>query len=144
VDLGVTALLPDDYIPDVHARLVLYKRLAEAPDGAALDELAAEMVDRFGPLPDAARRLVEAMRVRAQAQALGVSKVRAGGKGLTLDFEAQAPVEPAALIRLIQSQPKAYRLEGQRRLHHHVALEAPEARAPAAAALLATLSATSA
>ena len=52
------------------------------------------------------------------------------------------PKERAALIRLIQSQPKAYRLEGQRRLHHHVALEAPEARAPAAGALLATLSGT--
>ncbi|MGH8482604.1 MAG: TRCF domain-containing protein, partial [Nevskiaceae bacterium] len=108
-----------------------------------LDELAAEMVDRFGPPPEAAQRLVEAMRVRVQAQALGVSKVRAGAKGLTLDFEAQARVEPGALIRLIQSQPKAYKLEGQRRLHHHAALAAPEARAPAARALLATLSGTS-
>jgi transcription-repair coupling factor (superfamily II helicase) len=139
VDLGVTALLPEDFIPDVHARLVLYKRLAEAPSAPALDALAEEIVDRFGPLPEAARRLVEAMRVRAQAQALGVSKVRAGARGVTLDFEPQARVEPRALIRLIQSQPKAYRLEGQRRLHHHAALEAAESRAPAASALLATL-----
>ena len=139
VDLGVTALLPDDYIPDVHARLVLYKRLAEAGSEAALDELTVEMVDRFGSLPEPAQRLVEAMRVRAQAQALGVTKVRAGAKGLTLDFEPQARVEPRALIRLIQSQPKAYRLEGQSRLHHHVALETPATRAPAAVALLATL-----
>jgi transcription-repair coupling factor (superfamily II helicase) len=139
VDLGVTALLPEDYIPDVHARLVLYKRLAEAPSTPALDALAEEMVDRFGPLPDAARRLAEAMRVRAQAQALGVNRVRAGSRGVTLDFEPQAKVEPLALIRLIQAQPKSYRLEGQRRLHHHVALEAAESRAPAASALLATL-----
>ncbi len=139
VDLGVTALLPEDFIPDVHTRLVLYKRLAEAPDAAALDELTVEMVDRFGPLPDAAQRLVEAMRVRTQAQRLGVAKVRAGAKGLTLEFEAQARIEPRALIKLIQSQPRVYRLEGQSRLHHHVALEAPEARAPAASALLATL-----
>ena len=142
VDLGVTALLPDDYIPDVHTRLVLYKRLAEASSGAALDELAAEMVDRFGSLPEAAQRLVEAMRVRAQAEALGVAKVRAGARGLTLEFEPQARIEPAALIRLIQSQPKAYRLEGRHRLHHHLALAAPEARASAASALLATLSGT--
>jgi len=142
VDLGVTALLPQGYIPDVHTRLVLYKRLAEAPAEASLEELQVEMVDRFGPLPDAAQRLVEATRVRIQACALGVAKVRAGAKGLTLDFAAQARVEPRALIRLIQSQPKAYKLEGQRRLHHHVALADPAARAPAAAALLATLSAT--
>jgi transcription-repair coupling factor (superfamily II helicase) len=142
VDLGVTALLPEDYIPDVHTRLVLYKRLAEAPSAAALDELMVEMVDRFGSLPDAAQRLAEAMRVRVQAQALGVSKVRAGAKGLTLDFEAQARVDARALIRLVQGQPKVYRLEGQRRLHHHVALDAPAARAPAAGTLLATLSGT--
>jgi transcription-repair coupling factor (superfamily II helicase) len=142
VDLGVTALLPEDYIPDVHTRLVLYKRLAEAPSAAALDELVVEMVDRFGSLPDAAQRLAEAMRVRVQAQALGVSKVRAGAKGLTLDFEAQARVDARALIRLVQGQPKVYRLEGQRRLHHHVALDAPAARAPAAGTLLATLSGT--
>jgi transcription-repair coupling factor (superfamily II helicase) len=145
VDLGVTALLPDDYIPDVHTRLVLYKRLAEAPDTASLDELAVEMVDRFGSLPEAAQRLVEAMKVRAQAQALGVSKVRAGSKGLTLDFAPQAPanakIDPRALIRLIQAAPKSYRLEGQSRLHQQVALESPDRRAPAASALLATLSA---
>jgi transcription-repair coupling factor (superfamily II helicase) len=144
VDLGVTALLPEDYIPDVHTRLVLYKRLAEAPAEAALEDLQVEMVDRFGPLPDAAQRLVEATRVRIQACALGVAKVRAGTKGLTLDFEAQARIEPRALIKLIQSQPKAYKLEGQRRLHHHVALAEPAARAPAVSTLLATLSGTSA
>jgi transcription-repair coupling factor (superfamily II helicase) len=142
VDLGVSALLPDDYIPDVHTRLVLYKRLAEARDAPALDDLGAEMVDRFGPLPPAAQRLVEAMRVRVQAQALGVGKVRAGARGLTLDFEARARVDPRALIELVQTQGKAYRLEGQRRLHHHVALDAAETRAPAASALLATLSGT--
>jgi len=81
------------------------------------------------------------MKVRAQAQALGVSKVRAGSKGLTLDFAPQARVEPRALIKLIQAAPKAYRLEGQSRLHQHVALESPDRRAPAASALLATLSA---
>jgi len=144
VDLGVTALLPEDYIPDVHTRLVLYKRLAEAPSEAALDELAVEMVDRFGTLPEAAQRLVEATRVRVQAQALGVTKVRAGARGLTLDFEPRARVEPRTLIRLIQSQPKTYRLEGQARLHHHTTLEAADTRAPAAMALLATLSGTSA
>ncbi len=142
VDLGVSTLLPESYLPDVHTRLVLYKRLAEAADEAAIEDLMVEMVDRFGALPDAAQRLVEAMRVRAIAQRLGVTKVRAGARGLALDFEPDARVEPRALIHLIQSQPKAYRLEGKTRLHHHVALDAPESRAPAARALLATLSGT--
>src|SRR5205085_2096049 len=57
VDLGVTTLLPDDYIPDVHTRLTLYKRLSEASAEAALEDLVVEMVDRFGKLPEAAERM---------------------------------------------------------------------------------------
>jgi len=141
VDLGSSALLPDDYIPDVHTRLVLYKRLAEAPAEQALEELRVEMIDRFGPLPDAAQRLVEATRVRIQAQPLGVTKLRAGGRGITLDFSTQPSVDSRRLIKLIQAEPKVYKLEGQRRLQFITALEDPGARAPAASGLLATLSA---
>ncbi|HUR41188.1 MAG TPA: transcription-repair coupling factor [Verrucomicrobiae bacterium] len=144
VDLGASALLPDDYIPDVHARLVLYKRLAEAPDVAALEELQVEMVDRFGLLPEAAQRLAEATRVRIEACALGVSKLRAGARGITLDFGPQPRVEPRKLIKLIQAQPKVYKLEGQSRLQFIAELKQPAARAAAASALLATLSAPSA
>jgi transcription-repair coupling factor (superfamily II helicase) len=142
VDLGVSALLPGDYIPDVHARLVLYKRLAEAATAGALDELAVEMVDRFGSLPEPAQRLVDAARLRLQAQALGVTRLRAGSRGIALDFAPQPRIDPRTLIRLIQGQPKIYRLEGRSRLHFAAELAEPSARAEAAAALLATLAAT--
>jgi transcription-repair coupling factor (superfamily II helicase) len=141
VDLGASALLPDDYIPDVHTRLVLYKRLAEAADEPALEELQVEMVDRFSLLPEPAQRLVEATRVRIQAQALGVSKLRAGARGITLDFVPQPAVDARKLIRLIQAEPRIYRLEGQSRLQFQAALTEQSARAPAALGLLATLSA---
>jgi transcription-repair coupling factor (superfamily II helicase) len=141
VDLGASALLPDDYIPDVHTRLVLYKRLAEAASEPALEELQVEMIDRFGALPEPAQRLVEATRVRVQAGALGVTKLRAGSRGITLEFSAQPRVDPRRIISLIQSQPKAYRLEGQSKLQFVAALEEPTARGPAASSLLATLSA---
>jgi transcription-repair coupling factor (superfamily II helicase) len=144
VDLGVSALLPDDYLPDVHARLVLYKRLAEAPTEGQLEELQVEMIDRFGLLPDAAQRLVEATRVRIQSCALGVTRLRAGSRSITIDFSAQPAVDPRRMIKLIQSQPKTYKLEGQRRLHYFANLEDPAARGPAASGLLATLSGTSA
>ena len=132
VDLGVSALLPDDYIPDVHVRLVLYKRLAESASPEALDDLQSEMVDRFGPLPEAAQRLVEAMRLRLRGQALGIIKLRAGAKSIVLEFGPRPAVEPARLIKLIQSQPKAYRMEGQTKLHHVIALTIAEQRAGAA------------
>jgi transcription-repair coupling factor (superfamily II helicase) len=140
VDLGVTALLPEDYIPDVHTRLVLYKRLAESSAEPLLDELLVEMVDRFGKLPEAATRLVEATRLRIRAQALGVVKLRAGSRGVTVDFGAKPNVEPKRLIKLIQAQPKTYKLEGQKRLHLLQPAEMPDQRWGAAAALLATLS----
>jgi transcription-repair coupling factor (superfamily II helicase) len=140
VDLGVTALLPDDYIPDVHTRLVLYKRLAEAADTETLDELQAEMIDRFGLLPEPARRLIECARVRAQAQRLGLTRVRAGHSSITLEFGTQPDIDSARLIRLIQSQPRQYRLEGQQRLHQRLELPQAETRAPAVVQLLDTLS----
>ncbi|HUS24746.1 MAG TPA: transcription-repair coupling factor [Candidatus Binatia bacterium] len=142
VDLGVTALLPDDYIPDVHTRLVLYKRLAECPDPDALGDFVSEMVDRFGSLPPPAVALADAARLRLRARRLGVAKVRAGGRGITLDFGLQTAIEPARLIRLIQSQPKVYRLEGQQRLHQQRALDAPDSRAPAVTDLFDSLEGT--
>jgi transcription-repair coupling factor (superfamily II helicase) len=123
----------------VHTRLTLYKRMAEAADADALAELQVEMVDRFGSLPPSALNLVEVTRLRIAACALGVTKLRAGARGITLDFAAAPRLDPRRLIKLIQSQPKTYRLEGQKRLQFLEPLEAPESRAAAAQRLLATL-----
>ncbi|WP_411887558.1 transcription-repair coupling factor [Hydrocarboniphaga effusa] len=139
VDLAVSALLPDDYIPDVHTRLVFYKRVAEAGDDERLKELKIEMIDRFGLLPPAAERLFDAARLRVMGEALGITRIRAGAKGATLDFGAQPKIDPMKLIKLIQKQPKVYKLEGQKRLNINAPLEAPEARGDQIAALLTTL-----
>ncbi|HUP92705.1 MAG TPA: transcription-repair coupling factor [Solimonas sp.] len=139
VDLGVTSLIPDDYVPNVHTRLTLYKRIAEAPDTAALDELKVEMIDRFGLLPPPAERLFDAAALRALAEPLGIAKLRVGARSATLEFGAQPNIEPARLIKLIQTQPKVYKLEGQKKLHFYADLEKPEERVPRLQALLATL-----
>ncbi len=142
VDLGAAALIPDDYIPDVHTRLTLYKRMAEAHEDTELHELKVEMIDRFGLLPPAAERMFEAAALRVAAQQLGLSRVRAGAQMITLDFGPRPNVDPGRLIRLIQTQPKLYRLEGQARLHCAGDFAAVESRAPRAQALLATLRGT--
>jgi transcription-repair coupling factor (superfamily II helicase) len=139
VDLGMSALIPDDYVPDVHMRLVLYKRAAEAPTEEALDELKVEMIDRFGLLPRQAEALLEAARVRIAGEVLGLSKVRAGAKSAVLDFGPEPQIEPTRLIRLIQGQPKVYKLEGQKRLHVNAPLDPPEGRAAQVLNLLVTL-----
>ena len=117
VDLGISALIPDTYVPDVHTRLVLYKRIAETHDDNALTELKVEMIDRFGLLPPQAEQLFETARLRQYGEQLGLSKIRVGAKSATLDFGSQPRIDPTRLIKLIQSQPKVYKLEGQKRLH---------------------------
>jgi transcription-repair coupling factor (superfamily II helicase) len=128
VDLGVASLIPDDYVPDVHTRLTLYKRIAEASSTAELDELKVEMIDRFGLLPAAAERLFDATQIRIAAAALGLVKLRVGARSATLDFGPKPNIEPIKLIRLIQTQPKTYKLEGQKRLHYYANLEDPVQR----------------
>ncbi|HEX5314487.1 MAG TPA: transcription-repair coupling factor, partial [Gammaproteobacteria bacterium] len=116
VDLGATALLPADYVPNVHLRLVLYKRIAGAANDEELETLTAEIVDRFGAPPEAAQRLLEITRIKQRAAALGIESMHAGPTGARLDFGPTPAIDANALVRLIQSNPKAYRLQGQKRL----------------------------
>ncbi|MGQ0528696.1 MAG: transcription-repair coupling factor, partial [Panacagrimonas sp.] len=139
VDLGISALIPDSFVPDVHMRLVLYKRAAEASSSEALDELKIEMIDRFGLLPPQAERLLDAAQVRIAGEALGMTRIRAGSRSAILDFGPEPQIEASKLIRLIQAQPKVYKLEGQKRLHINAVLDPPETRASRLHELLTTL-----
>ncbi len=144
VDLSVPALLPADYLPDIHARLVLYKRIASAASPEALRELQVEMIDRFGLLPDAAKNLFRLAALRLRAEHLGVSKLEAGPGGGVVAFGEAARVEPERLVGLIQSRPEVYRLEGQHRLRFREPLPEAEQRLQAADRLLERLGAPAA
>ena len=78
VELHVPAFLPDDYVADVHVRLSLYKRIAAADSAAGLEELTAELLDRFGPLPAAAQNLLRIAQAETRARALGVRRLDLG------------------------------------------------------------------
>jgi transcription-repair coupling factor (superfamily II helicase) len=123
IDLGVPALLPDDYVPDIHARLVLYKRIASAENEEALRELQVEMIDRFGLLPDAAKALFEVNRIKLMAESLGVKKLDVGDNGGRVIFNENPNIDPAQVILLIQSDPQHYRLDGQDKLRFTLSLE---------------------
>ncbi|WP_293003827.1 TRCF domain-containing protein, partial [Nevskia sp.] len=140
VDLGSSALIPDDYVPDVHSRLVLYKRIAETKTEDELEELKVELIDRFGLLPPQAERLCEAALLRQLGETAGITKIRAGAKTAMLDFGPQPAIEPVKLIKLIQTQPRVYKLEGQKRLTITAKeLEDPAQRSPLLTALLGRL-----
>jgi transcription-repair coupling factor (superfamily II helicase) len=135
VNLHLPALLPADYVADVQTRLALYKRVASAADGAALDELQTEVGDRFGALPVAAQRLFQVARLIQRCRAAGIRRLDVGPKSSHLLFEEQNRVDPATVIGLIQREPKIWRLEGQLKLRIALGAE-PADRAALAAALL--------
>lgn len=116
VELGVAALLPEDYIPDVHMRLVLYKRLSAAKDSTGLRQLKVELIDRFGLLPEPAENLFAATALKLQAAPLALTKIEAGPDVGRLHFGKASKVDPATLITLVQADPQAYRLEGDSKL----------------------------
>jgi transcription-repair coupling factor (superfamily II helicase) len=116
VDLGVPALLPDDYLPDVHSRLQIYKRIANAQAVEELDELQVEMIDRFGLLPEQAKNLFVITETKLRLTPLGISKVELGAKGGRIGFVPEPEIEPMRLIELIQKRPAQYQLDAQQRL----------------------------
>jgi transcription-repair coupling factor (superfamily II helicase) len=128
INLRVPGLIPEDYLPDVHARLILYKRIANAADEEGLKDLQVEMIDRFGLLPEPAKNLVRMTSLKLKAEQLGIKKVDAGPQGGRIEFAADTPVDPLTLIKLIQGQPKRYKFEGATFFKFMVPMERPEER----------------
>jgi transcription-repair coupling factor (superfamily II helicase) len=131
VDLGVPALLPDDYVPDVHTRLILYKRIASCESEAALRELQVEMIDRFGLLPTQAKNLMEVTHLRLRLQPMGVRKLEVGPQGGRFTFQPTPRIDPARLIALIQSEPKKFKLDPEQRLRFYEPMDTLEQRVQA-------------
>ncbi|HHJ14478.1 MAG TPA: transcription-repair coupling factor [Gammaproteobacteria bacterium] len=140
LDLHLPALIPDDYLPDVHNRLILYKRIASAANEEELRELQVEMIDRFGLLPDPVKTLFEITRLKLLATPLGVQRIDIGDQGGRLVFDEQPQVNPDAVIRLIQQQPERYRLDGASILRVQAELQDPACRIEEVARLLRDLS----
>ena len=139
IELAIPALIPDDYLPDAHTRLTLYKRVSAARDREALRELQVEMIDRFGLLPEPAKHLFAIAELKLDATALGIRKLVLGQSGGRIVFDPKPRIDPMTLIRMIQKQPRLYRMDGPETLR--VTLELPDAgaRLNAARGLLATL-----
>ena len=125
IDLGIPALLPDDYLPDVHTRLIQYKRIASARDADELRELQVEMIDRFGLLPEQAKNLMRVTALKLKATPLGITKIEMNDAGGRVHFCAEPNIDPMTIIRLIQTQPRIYRMDGQDKLR--IVHELPDA-----------------
>jgi transcription-repair coupling factor (superfamily II helicase) len=116
IDLLLPALIPDDYIPDVHTRLVLYKRIAGEQQAQELRDLQVEMIDRFGLLPDAAKNLFRVTALKLQAGPMGIQKIELGTQEGRILFDEAPNIDTGKLIELIQTQPQHYRFDGGKTL----------------------------
>lgn len=111
INIHASALIPSDYLADVHERLLCYKRIANAETVDELNEMRAEMIDRFGAMPTALANLFLVHKMRVQSIPLGISKIDVTAHGLSMEFKADTPVDGLAIIKLIQSND-GYRMNG--------------------------------
>ena len=123
INLHIPALLPSDFLPDVHDRLVLYKRISACADEDALRELKIEVIDRFGLLPEPAQNLFLVAELKLQATILGVKKLELSARGGRLLFKPKPNIDPMAVIKLVQTDAKHFAFEGQDKLKLRHTLE---------------------
>ncbi len=116
VDLGVPALLPQDYVPDVHHRLILYKRIAAAKSESELKELKIELIDRFGLLPEQTSNLFTVMQMKQRCTELGIERLEMNAHGGRIQFNKAPKIDSMKLIELIQKSASTYRFDGQQML----------------------------
>jgi transcription-repair coupling factor (superfamily II helicase) len=136
VDLGLTAIIPEDYIHDVHTRLVLYKRIANADNKDALWELQVEMIDRFGLMPAPLKILFTVTELKLKCQQLGIQKITVNAQFGRIEFEKEPQIDVNKLIKLIQLHPAIYKLESNQRIRAQMNTIKPEQRAEFIFALL--------
>ena len=140
INLNVTALLPEDYLPDVHERLVFYKRLANTTHREEIKELQLEAIDRFGLLPEAARTLFRVTKIKLAAGLIGIEKLHLGRHGGEIRLSEQTSADPAFLLQMIHDAPEDYRIRPDNVIHLSAPLEMPELRLDRAEAIVAALS----
>ena len=104
INLGVPVLIPEDYVPDLDVRLGLYRRLSNLTTKVELEGFAAELIDRFGPLPKEVNTLLLVVRIKAMCKRAGIAKLDGGPKGATIQFHNDKFASPEGLVQFVQGQ----------------------------------------
>ena len=114
MDLKICAIIPNDYIPDVHQRLVFYKRISHVENENDLHTLQIELIDRFGLLPEPVKNLVASILLKLKCINTGITKLHLSPNQGIIEFNAQPKVDSFKIIQLIQQQPQIFKLQQQR------------------------------
>lgn len=140
LSLGLSVLIPENYVPDLGVRLGLYRRLADLKSSEELDAFAAELVDRFGDLPDAVRNLLEITTIKQMCRRVGVDKIEAGPKGAVVSFRETQIKNPEKLIAFIAGKARLCKLRPDHKLVYRQFWETPGDRLAGVRRLLTALS----
>ena len=136
INLGTSVLIPEDYVPDLQVRLGLYRRLSSAESHDAIEAFAAELIDRFGPLPVEVKHLLDIVEIKALCRQAGVEQIDAGPKGAVLAFRNKSFANPEGLIAFIREEGTGVKLQPDHRLIYYADWETPEERLAGARVLL--------
>ena len=122
------ALIPDEYLGDVHQRLMFYKRISNTDTQDKLDNIRMELIDRFGVPPLPVKQLFSVHQIRIKAEALEITKIDIGANGGVIEFSPDTPVQAISIIQLMQKHPTWFRMDGGQRLKVMVMLEENDKR----------------
>ena len=128
IDLRISTVIPDTYIGDVHIRLVFYKRIAHAQSEQQLHDLQVELIDRFGLLPPSVKHLFSVTKLKNLATKIGIHKIQAGENKGKIEFKADPKINPATVIKLIQTQSQRYQMQGPAKFCFSLEATQPEAK----------------
>jgi transcription-repair coupling factor (superfamily II helicase) len=139
INLGASVLIPEDYVADLNVRMSLYRRLAGIETREDIDRFAAELIDRFGPLPDEVHHLFEIVAIKQLAKQAGVEKIDAGPKGGTIAFRNNAFANPVKLIQFISQHAGTMKVRPDQKIVVTRDWPTPDDRLKGAKALLGQL-----
>jgi transcription-repair coupling factor (superfamily II helicase) len=139
ITIGTPVLIPEEYVADLPVRLALYRRLAEIEDDRDIEAFAAELVDRFGPLPEEVEYLLQVVSIKSLCRRANVERIEVGPKGAVLSFRDNIFANPEGLIAYIGKYPEGARVRPEMKVVFFEEWETPAARLKGAAGILRTL-----
>jgi transcription-repair coupling factor (superfamily II helicase) len=139
INTGAAVLLPETYVPDLNVRLALYRRLSEAEKPEDREALAAELIDRFGPLPAEVGQLLKVVAIKGLCRQANVAKIDVGPKGAVVGFREDQFSNPMGLIQLVQRRPALWRLRPDHKVVVKGEWDTADERLDAAETILAQL-----
>ena len=116
INLGISVMIPETYVGDLHLRLGLYRRIADMDEEADINSFAAELVDRFGEMPEEVQHLIDTLSIKLLCKSAGIERIDVGPKGAVIAFHNNVFSQPEALLKFVDRNPRTLKARGDQKL----------------------------